>query len=166
VNDDQIKETYSVEVTRDPVSGKVLTECWHNSVGQRSRRGDMPAEIEYCPETGSQIAMRWLSKDKLHREGDKPAFIVVDPDSGTHLIEHYIVMGIEHRDGDKPTYIDRNANGRVVELQFHKNGHLHRLNAPAHEEFDPETGASVYREFWVEGQEIIPNSSYKFPEPN
>ena len=66
--------------TRDPVTGIVTYESWHNCFGEVSRR-DGPAIIARDPVTGIVTRESWCRNNQLHRAGG-PAAIVRDGKTG------------------------------------------------------------------------------------
>lgn len=149
-------KTFSVEVIYAPESENILGERWLNQFGELDRLGDLPAHVDYCPDTGLPIHEQYHNGKGVHRMGDKPAKILSSRRTGVRIIECYMIHGNIHRDGDKPAYIRRAEDGTMLEQSYWKHGNLHRdpKLGPSKIYHDPETGEIARTEFWVEGQHI------------
>jgi len=158
VSDEYSSKRFNVEILVDPRTGRIVGERWHDQRGQLDRAGDLPAYVDYCPETGAQIYARWHKEGALHRNGDQPATLVTLPNSGIIICEQYAILGHDHRDGDQPSFIMRDDEGRLEERSFYRHGDLHREAGPAVERFNPKTGERLAQEFWLNGQKQDPNT--------
>lgn len=158
MTDEYESEKYEVEILTDPSTGRLMGERWRDMKGRYSRTGDLPAYVDYCPNSGNPIYQRWYRNGEHHRDDQKPATVANSADASIILAEHYAVAGGFHREGDKPAVIFRDQAGRVTERQFWRGGQLHRVSGPAIECFDTSTGRPTKQENWVNGerQQTIP----------
>lgn len=158
MSDTFLTKRFAVEIDYDPHTGAILAERWRNRFGELERRGDLPAFIVYCPETGVPTYQRWHNGKGQHREGDKPSLVATDPGTGTTLSEQYTVLGHTQREGDRPAYIRRTSEGQLLEERYFRNGRLHRdpSYGPAVVSYDQSTGRPTTIEFWIDGARLGP----------
>ena len=158
VNDELETKTYSVEIDYDPVSGKIISERWRNQNGKFDRPCDLPAYIQYCPDTGIPIHQRWHDGIAQQRMNDKPAVIVTNSSTGSIVVESYEIMNQCHREGDKPALIYRDESGNLIEESYWQHGKCHRNPSlgPAKIYYDEVTGEKSEIEYWFNGIQIDP----------
>ena len=159
-------KSYRVEIVQDPTDDRVISQRWYNEVGRLERPGDLPAEIDYCPEVGTPISEKWHNGTGSgpHRDGDKPAYITTSATTGTRIAECYMIMGEFHRDDDKPAIIYRDDNGSVEEVSYWRFGKLHRDPSlgPAEIKYDVSNGQVTSSAYFVSGTQIsVPSRSPK-----
>lgn len=156
MNDELETKTFSVEIDYEPVNGKIISERWRNQEGNFDRPGDLPAYVEYCPDTGTPIYQRWHDGIAQQRMGDKPAVIVTDSASGAITVESYEIMNQCHREGDKPALIYRADNGSLTQESYWQHGKRHRDPnlGPARIFYDENTGEVSRSEYWYDGVKV------------
>lgn len=152
-------KSYTVEIIHNPINGRIVSERWYNEFQQLERSGDLPADIEYCPESGTPIVQTWHdgSGNGPHRSGDNPAQVTTRAQSGIKVAECYRVMGKLHRDGDQPATIFRTDDGSLKKTSYWRHGKLHRdpKLGPAEITYDTESGQAQQGEYWFNGFRVV-----------
>lgn len=147
---------YTVEVYIDDETGNVIRETWLNAYGDVERPGGLPAQIEYCPDTGSVVGQAWYRNNKPHRDGGQPASLSFDAVTGQETFRAYWIDGKQHGPSGEPTMVYRAADGKLLQQVFMESGHRHRTDGPAFQEFDEVLGGLIAEEFWLNGQRVEP----------
>ena len=153
-----VKEKYSVEISRCPISGKIVSEYWRNAEGGL-HRPDGPAVIETDRITGVVTEEQYYLNGEIHRPDGEPAMINYCHKTGNVLRKAWLENDILVRSGGLPTmeYFDGHTQKLVrAEYQISRGGscksRLHRLDGPAVITFDPVSGKQTGALFYKNGR--------------
>lgn len=134
MEDEYINE-YSVRVFRDRKTLKITREYWNLKDGPPSRIGG-PAYQDFDPVSGKPIKETYYLEGAIHRrEEEGPACRQWDRETGNLVYEAYYQHGECNRTGGKPAIIEYDPKtGKIKRQSFYIDG----------EEIDPETGETVW----------------------
>jgi hypothetical protein len=168
MSNDLETKSYKVEIVYEPQSGKILSERWYNELGWLDRPGDLPADIESCPERGIPIAQTWHngSGNGPHRVGDLPARVTTRSATDVRVAECFLLMGNFHRDGDQPAVVFRTDDGALKEISHWRHGKLHRdpKFGPAEMKYDSDSGLIISKKYWVNGIQVAEPNQLTAPK--
>lgn len=137
---DYVAETYSVSITRNPETGFLVEEKWHDGKGRLHRDGDLPAHVIYEETTGKPSLLRYHRHGDEHRE-QGPSTILFSAGTDRVIYEEWRTHG-KHNDHGLASIARDADNGDIIEIQISKNGHLMELPlvraSSARDDFRPE----------------------------
>lgn len=103
MKDKFITEEFTVTISRNRTTNRLLSEIWEDVAGRWHRTDGQPAVRYFHPETGIEHTTMWCRNGKLHREGGKPALISHNSQTGLLESEFWYLNNILKReDADKP----------------------------------------------------------------
>jgi len=153
--DEIASEKYTVEITTDMVSGKLLSESW--MFDEKLTREFGPAYREYDKNSGRLKIERWMRNGIAHRPGnDFPSETIWDVEHNQIISRSFQKHGEYHRDHHRPARIFYSKNtGTVVREEFWQQNKLHRANnLPAIIVYDEFDGRILHQEFHHQGRKL------------
>lgn len=122
-------ETYSVEITRDSETGKMVREVWRDDEGQPHRMDDLPARIEYNVETEEPEILEYCIHGVQHRESG-PSYMEIHVPTGVVTLEHWKRRGLFREDCISALDRDRFTGEIIGARTFRDQKRVHVWTSP------------------------------------